>query len=38
MARHIKTGDTVIVVTGRCVVWMPWYVLRTLRTGAAGDQ
>ena len=25
---------TVVAVVGRCVIWMPWYVLRTIRAGA----
>jgi Na+-driven multidrug efflux pump len=23
---------TIIAVTGRCAIWLPWYVLRVLRT------
>lgn len=25
---------TVVAVVGRCVIWMPWYLLRTIRAGA----
>lgn len=25
---------TVVAVVGRCVIWMPWYVLRTIRSAA----
>ena len=28
---------TVVAVVGRCVIWMPWYVLRTLRTTPVGS-
>ena len=31
--RGIVLG-TIVVVVGRCAVWMPWYVLRTLRHAA----
>ncbi len=29
---------TIVAVTLRCVVWMPWYVLRCLRSGVAVDS
>src|SRR5205823_4483997 len=25
---------TIIAVVGRCAIWMPWYILRSLRTNA----
>lgn len=25
---------TIVAVVGRCAIWMPWYILRTLRRGA----
>ena len=34
--RGIVLG-TVIAVVGRCAVWTPWYVLRTLRRAEAGE-
>jgi O-antigen/teichoic acid export membrane protein len=30
--RGIVLG-TVVAVVGRCVIWMPWYVMRTVRAG-----
>jgi hypothetical protein len=24
---------TIVVVTARCAIWMPWYVMRTIRRG-----
>ena len=32
--RGIVLG-TIVAVVGRCLIWMPWYVLRTLRSGRA---
>jgi O-antigen/teichoic acid export membrane protein len=31
--RGIVLG-TIVAVVGRCAIWMPWYVMRTLRVGA----
>jgi len=31
--RGIVLG-TIVAVVGRCAIWMPWYVLRTLRREA----
>ncbi|MDB5302840.1 MAG: polysaccharide biosynthesis protein [Phycisphaerales bacterium] len=28
---------TILAVVGRCAIWMPWYVLRTLRDGRRAD-
>jgi O-antigen/teichoic acid export membrane protein len=38
--RHLHLGlngiiyGTIVVVIARCAIWMPWYVLRTLRRGS----
>lgn len=29
---------TVISVTARCAIWMPWYILRVLRQGSTGTK
>ena len=29
---------TVVAVVGRCVIWMPWYVLRTIRAAGQIDS
>ncbi|MBV8781566.1 MAG: lipopolysaccharide biosynthesis protein [Phycisphaerae bacterium] len=29
---------TMVAVVGRCAIWMPWYVLRTLRRGGLPDH
>lgn len=35
--RGIVLG-TVVAVVGRCVLWMPWYVMRTIRASEKSDQ